>query len=38
MDLTLEKWDMVVGYLSGKPDATAWADAWPQDVLVKRGD
>lgn len=36
-DLTLERWDMVKGYLSGEEAAADWADDWPQDILVKWG-
>lgn len=38
VDLTLERWDVVVGYLSEKPDAIAWANDWPQDRLCEWGD
>ena len=36
-DLTFERWDVVNGYLSGEESAIEWANAWPQDKLVKWG-
>jgi len=36
-DLTLERWDMLQGYLSGNEDAISWANDWPEERLVKWG-
>ena len=36
-ELTLERWDMVRGYLSGEENARVWANDWPEDKLVKWG-
>ena len=36
-DLTLERWDMVKGFLSGDKNAVDWANAWPEEKLVKWG-
>jgi hypothetical protein len=35
--LTLERWDVVQSYLSGEPEAIAWATNWPEHLLVKWG-
>ena len=35
---TLERWDIVAGYLAQEPEATAWANAWPRDLLCEWGD
>lgn len=36
-DLTLERWDVLSGYLEGSSDAIKWANDWPEDRLVKWG-
>ena len=36
--LTLERWDLVNGYLSGETPAVDWAKDWPADILVKWGE
>jgi len=36
-DLTLNRWDLVKGYLSGEKSAIEWANNWPEDKLVKWG-
>ena len=36
-DLTLERWDLVQGFLSGDKSAIDWANDWPQEKLVKWG-
>jgi hypothetical protein len=35
--LTCERWDLVRDYLAGDSKATEWANAWPQELLVKWG-
>ncbi len=35
--LTLERWDLVKGYLAGDTAAKKWARNWPEDKLVKWG-
>jgi len=36
--LTLERWDLVQGYLAGVEDAIDWANDWPEQILVKWGE
>ena len=36
-DLTLERWDLVQGFLAGAETAVDWAKNWPQEKLVKWG-
>ena len=36
-DLTLERWDLVKGFLSGDKVAIDWANDWPKNKLVKWG-
>lgn len=36
-DLTLERWDVLSGYLEGSSDAIKWANDWPEGRLVKWG-
>lgn len=36
-DITLERWDILQGYLSGNADAVEWANDWPHERLVKWG-
>jgi hypothetical protein len=36
-DLTLERWDILNGYLNGEASAIKWANEWPEDKLVKWG-
>ena len=36
-DLTVERWDVVKGYLAGEKAAVDWAKDWPRDKLVKWG-
>ena len=36
-DETLEKWDVLQGYLDGCPTAIEWANSWPEERLVKWG-
>ena len=36
-DDTLNRWDLVKGYLTGEKTATDWAKDWPEDRLVKWG-
>jgi len=36
-DITLERWDILNGYLSGEYDAIEWANNWPEEKLVKWG-
>lgn len=35
---TLERWDLVKGYLKGDNAAIQWANSWPENLLVKWGD
>jgi len=35
--LTLDRWDLVKGYLAGEKAAVDWANNWPEDKLVKWG-
>ena len=37
-ELTYERWDLVTSYLDGKKEAIEWANAWPEDKLVKWGN
>ena len=37
-DMTLERWDLVQGYLSGDDSAIQWANDWPEEKLVKWGN
>ncbi len=30
-DITLERWDILTGYLNGESDAIEWAKNWPED-------
>lgn len=36
-DITLERWDILSGYLNGQKDAIKWAKDWPESKLVKWG-
>jgi hypothetical protein len=36
-DITLEKWDILQGYLCGDAAAIKWANDWPKERLVKWG-
>jgi len=36
-NLTLDRWDLVRGYLAGELEAIEWAKDWPEDQLVKWG-
>ena len=36
-NITLNRWDLVKGYLSGDEAAIDWANDWPEDKLVKWG-
>jgi len=36
-DITLNRWDLVKGYLSGEKSAIEWANEWPENKLVKWG-
>ena len=36
-DLTLNRWDLLHGYLNGNQDAVDWANDWPEEKLVKWG-
>jgi hypothetical protein len=36
-ELTLERWDLVEGYLAEREEAVAWARAWPEHLLCKWG-
>ena len=38
IDITLERWDLLQGYLSGDDDAIKWANNWPEERLVKWGE
>ena len=37
-DLTAERWDLVLGYMAGEPEAILWATSWPESRLVKWGE
>lgn len=34
-ELTLERWDLIAGYLNGEKHARKWASSWPQELLVQ---
>ncbi len=36
-DITLERWDILEGYLNGEDSAIKWANDWPEEKLVKWG-
>jgi hypothetical protein len=36
-DLTLDRWDLVQGFLASDKVAIDWAKSWPEDKLVKWG-
>lgn len=36
-DVTLERWDILKGYLNGDSDAIKWTNDWPEEKLVKWG-
>ncbi len=36
-DITLERWDIIQGYLDGEGSASKWANDWPEDKLIKWG-
>lgn len=36
-NITLERWDILTGYLKGDSKAIEWANNWPEDKLVKWG-
>ena len=36
-DITLEKWDILQGYLNGESGAIKWAKDWPEQKLIKWG-
>ena len=35
--LTLNRWDLLKGYLEGNSESIKWANNWPEDKLVKWG-
>jgi len=36
-ELTMERWDIVRGYVSGDEGAIQWAKAWPKELLCEWG-
>ncbi len=36
-DITLERWDILQGYLANDESAIKWANDWPEEKLVKWG-
>jgi hypothetical protein len=36
-DLTVERWDLVQGFLAGDKIAIEWSNSWPKDKLVEWG-
>ena len=36
-DLTLDRWDLVQGFLAGERFASDWANDWPENKLVRWG-
>jgi hypothetical protein len=37
-ELTLNRWDLLKAYLESDPEAVAWANSWPEELLVKWGN